>query len=440
MYNKFLHYIRKEQLFNHSHRLLLAVSGGPDSVVLAHLINQTNNAFAIAHCNFHLRGTDSDEDEKFVNQMAQNFGVELFATSFDTIGYAAENGISIEMAARELRYNWFEQLRNNHGFDYILTGHHLGDVLETFMLNLSRGTGIRGLSGISNKAGHIVRPLLFATRADIEHYINEKKLPYRIDASNDDTSIKRNKVRHQLLPLFEELNPSFRNNLQKTIHYLKQTEIIYAERIKQIRNDIVINKQGVVRIDIDKLKKQVAGNTILYELLLPYGFNSDVACEIFHALDGRSGAKFYSDCYRAVIDRNAILLTRIPQNDNQIFYISDDQSKITEPLQLDFDIEYVNEKTKISGVSKIAMLDYDKLSFPLILRKWRHGEYFKPLGMNGLKKISDFFIDQKISIPEKENTWILYSGNQVVWIIGHRIDDRFKISPATRKIFKITVE
>jgi tRNA(Ile)-lysidine synthase len=308
------------------------------------------------------------------------------------------------------------------------------------MLNLSRGTGIRGLSGISNKAGHIVRPLLFATRADIEHYINEKKLPYRIDASNDDTSIKRNKVRHQLLPLFEELNPSFRNNLQKTIHYLKQTEIIYAERIKQIRNDIVINKQGVVRIDIDKLKKQVAGNTILYELLLPYGFNSDVACEIFHALDGRSGAKFYSDCYRAVIDRNAILLTRIPQNDNQIFYISDDQSKITEPLQLDFDIEYVNEKTKISGVSKIAMLDYDKLSFPLILRKWRRGEYFKPLGMNGLKKISDFFIDQKISIPEKENTWILYSGNQVVWIIGHRIDDRFKISPATRKIFKITVE
>ncbi len=437
MYRKFKSYIENEILFEKSHKLLIGVSGGADSVVLASLVNRLENPFALAHCNFNLRGADSDADEAFVRDMARQLGVKCFVTSFPTKEYAAEKGISIEMAARELRYAWFEQIRAQKGFDYILVGHHLDDVLETFMLNLSRGTGIRGLSGISNKAGRIVRPLLFARRIEVEKYAFENELDYRFDKSNDDTGIKRNKVRHELIPLFEKLNPSFRKSLQKTIDNLNETETVYVQKVDEIRNKVVSSDNNWVKIDVEELRKHQPVKTYLYEILSVYGFNPDVAAEIHEAIDAQPGLKFYSPNYRLVSGRNELIITAIEANTNKVFYISEEQQKISEPLSMNFHIEAYTADYAIPRQAHTAVLDFDELSFPIILRKWNQGEYFRPLGMSGLKKISDFFIDEKLSIPEKENTWILYSGNKVVWIVGRRIDDRFKITTTTKTVFRI---
>jgi len=253
MYNHFLKFIAEEKLFGRHEKLLLGVSGGIDSVALLHLISRLGNECAIAHCNFNLRGEESDEDEQFVRNLANENGVKCYVNSFATSDYAFEKGISIEMAARQLRYEWFETIRQQDHFDWIVVGHHLDDVLETFLLNLSRGTGIRGLSGIKPKAGYVVRPLLFASRKEIETYADENDLSYRFDSTNDDLHYKRNKVRHQLLPLFEELNPSFRNNLQRTIQNLNLTEMVLRNRIDEVRNQLLKEEGHWVTLDKGKL-------------------------------------------------------------------------------------------------------------------------------------------------------------------------------------------
>lgn len=437
MYNHFLKLIHEEKLFEKSDRLLLGISGGVDSVVLANLIEKLGNEFALAHCNFNLRGNESDDDEKFVLDLADRLGVKCYLSSFPTKEYANENGISIEMAARELRYDWFEKIREENNFDWILVGHHLDDVLETFILNLSRGTGIRGLSGIKLKVGKLIRPLLNFTRSEIESYAAEMKLYSRHDASNDDINIRRNKVRHQVLPLLEELNPSFRKNLHKTIKFLHDTEQVYLSKIEEIKKQIVIEDDLWIKLSIEKLNKLEPQLTYLYELLRPYHFKADVVEEISRSLNAISGNQFYSSTHRIVVDRDDLIITALDANGQTTFYIEKDVQFIYEPEHLKITIERNQDDYIIPTSSDVAVLDFDKLRFPLVLRKWQMGEYFRPLGMEGFKKLSDFFVDEKYSIPEKENAWILASENKVAWIVGKRIDDRYKITKDTNLILRI---
>lgn len=437
MFDKFLQYVREQNLFERSHRLLLGISGGVDSVVLAHLIDKMGNEFAIAHCNFNLRGDESDGDESFVEKLADNLGVKYYHTSFKTKEIADLKGISIEMAARDLRYNWFEEIRTEIDYDYIVVGHHLDDVLETFILNLSRGTGIRGLSGIKPRNGKILRPLLFATRNDIEQYASENEMEHRFDKSNDDTTIKRNKVRHEILPELEKLNPSFKRNLQQTIAYMNDTETIFFEKIADVRNRVVTVEDGWTKLSIDELNQLSPLSTYLFELLRPFNFNADTVNDIIRELDGESGARFFSENHRLVIDREYLIVTPLVEKTQNKFYIEKNTHFIDEPIRMRFSIHRYTSDFKIPTTSDVVVLDYDKLRFPILIRKWQQGEYFKPLGMSGFKKVSDFFIDQKMSIPEKENTWILTSEEKVVWIVGRRLDDRYKITPDTKLVLRI---
>lgn len=439
MYGNFLKYIHEKQLFDHADKLLIGVSGGGDSVVLANLVNRIGNPFAIAHCNFNLRGEESDDDEKFVVNLADSLGVKCFLSSFATREYAASKGISIEMAARELRYNWFEKIREENGFQWILVAHHLDDVLETVILNLSRGTGIRGLSGIKPIAGKIIRPLLFASRSEIEEYAQLNELTYRHDASNDDIHIKRNRVRHHILPMLEELNPSFRKNLQRTIVYLNETKEVYLHKMEQVRNDVVYIDGDWTKIDMLKLKEHQPLSAYLFELLRPFHFNSDVIEEIVQALESLSGLQFFSSTHRLVIDRDYLIITPLQTEKSRLYYIDKNIEFIHEPLHLRITIERYHPEYDIPHIADVAVFDFDTLRFPLILRHWQQGEYFKPLGMKGFKKLSDFFVDEKFSIPEKENTWILASENKVAWIVGKRIDDRFKLTSASKLVLRMEI-
>ncbi|MCF8357201.1 MAG: tRNA lysidine(34) synthetase TilS [Prolixibacteraceae bacterium] len=437
MYRKFVQYIQSEKLFKPGDRLLVGISGGPDSVVLTRLIAKTGNPFALAHCNFNLRGADSDGDERFVQWLADDLGVECYLSSFPTKEYAAEKGISVEMAARDLRYNWFDKICIENGFHRIVVGHHLDDVLETFLLNLTRGTGIRGLTGIKPLSGKIIRPLLFATRQEIEDYAGSQGFNYRTDASNNDTTIKRNLIRHRVIPLLEQLNPSFRQNLEKTIGYLSQTSDVFFTAMEKTREKLVKKQPDRDTVSIPKLKKKQPLSLYLYELLRPYNFNSDVVAEIEQALWGEPGKQFFSPTHRLVCDRDELIITQLAEKGAALFYIEKDQEVFDGPVRLHIFEEPFSENYPITRDEKIATIDADKVSFPLVLRKWQTGEYFRPLGMKGLKKLSDFFIDEKYSIPDKENAWILYSGDRVVWIVGKRIDDRVKLTPETKTVLRI---
>jgi tRNA(Ile)-lysidine synthase len=440
MYNRFLKYIQTEKLFDRHDKLLLGISGGVDSVTLLHLINRLGNEIAVAHCNFNLRGEESDEDEQFVKNLADENGIKCYVCSFATTDYALENGISIEMAARKLRYDWFEKIRKQGHFDHIVVGHHLDDVLETFILNLSRGTGIRGLSGIKPKTGKIVRPLLFANRNEIEDYAEENELSYRFDSSNDDVHIKRNKVRHQILPLIEELNPSFRNNLQRTILNLNQTEAVFLSKIEEVRAQIMKEEGSWITIDKRKLGLLSPLSIYLFELLRPYQFNAVTVENIIESLYANPGNQFFSATNRLVVDREKLIITPIESPNQELYYIEKDQEEVFDPLELSVSVESYLSGYKIPDSNEIAVFDLEKVNFPLVIRKWQIGEYFCPLGMKGLKKLSDFFIDEKFSIPEKENTWVIASDNKIMWIVGKRIDDRFKVTRTTRLILKMKIE
>lgn len=441
MYYQFVNYIEKENLFQHTNKLLLGVSGGVDSVVLAHLVDRLGSNFALAHCNFNLRDEESHGDELFVSKFAEDLGVKCFNISFDTKDVAEELGISIEMAARKLRYDWFEKLRVENHFDYIVVGHHLDDVLETFFLNLSRGTGIRGLSGIKPKVGKVVRPLLFASRKQIEAYATENELSFRFDSSNDELIYKRNKVRHQILPLFDQLSPAFRNNMKRTIEYLKQTEEVYLNKVEDERQRIVSSEAGWVKINKAELEKLKPISIYLYELLRPYNFSPEIIESLLLSIDV-SGTQFFSPTHRLIVDRETLILTpvEIEEVNRTLFYVDEDQNDVSEPLPLKISVQSRTPYFKIPTSPRVAAFDFEKVNFPLVIRKWQQGEYFKPLGMSGFKKLSDFFIDEKFSIPEKETTWVLTSDDKIVWIVGKRIDDRFKITKETQTVLLIEIQ
>jgi len=438
MIKEFQEYISSNKLCENQDRILLGVSGGADSVCMFHLFREAGIPFGVAHCNFQLRAEESEEDEKFVQNLANTYDIPFFNVKFNTQEVADEQGISIQMAARDLRYDWFEEIRQKYDYNYIAIAHNSDDVIETFLVNLSRGTGIRGLSGIKNKTNNIIRPILFASRKDITEFLNQNEYSFREDSSNQSTKYSRNLIRHEVIPLFEQINPRFRETIIENIQKLKDIEKIYTDKITQLKDEFLVEENETIRINIEELKELNPISTYAYELLNPFGFSFSQIQDIIESLDGISGKQFYSLTHRLIKDRSYLIINEKSKITANTYYLEANNDSIEKPLNLNFSIVDNSEEYIIETSSKIGQFDFDRLEFPLVLRKWEKGDYFMPLGMDNLKKLSDFFIDEKLSITEKENTWIIESNGKIVWLVGHRPDNRFKINPNTKKIFKIT--
>ena len=433
----FTDFISRNQLFSGTDNVLLAVSGGIDSMVMANLFLKTDNTIGISHCNFQLRGTESDNDEKFVREFAEKSNTPFYTKSFDTEKYAEEKKVSIQMAARDLRYEWLEKNRITEGFDYIALAHNKNDILETVLLNIARGTGLKGMTGIKKKSDHIIRPLLFATRKEIVQYSDNNNLSYREDSSNVQIKYKRNKIRHQIIPEFEELNPDFIDSFSQTINQIEEAYGIFKNMVNKKKEQTVTEIGDKTLIDIYKLRNLSNKATYLYEFLKPYHFPSQIIPDIIESLEGIPGKQFLSPTHRLIKDRNHLIITPQKKDTTEKFYIDKETKELTQPIRLLFRKFSSKPNLKIPHSPDIAWVDASNLEYPLIIRKWKAGDYFYPLGMQDPKKLSDFFIDEKLSLIEKENSWILTSGDKIVWVIGKRIDDRFRIEKETNKILEI---
>lgn len=434
MLKQFKRYFTTQKLFFRKEKILLTVSGGIDSVVMCELFYQSGLHFGIAHCNFQLRGDESDGDELFVKNMAAKYQVPLYIKHFETNTYSSENGISIQMAARKLRYDWFEEILNSEKYDYIATAHHQNDQIETFFINLLRGTGLAGLHGILPKQNKIIHPLLFTTREKIISFANQNGLVHREDSSNSSVKYLRNAIRHQIIPQFQLLSGDFEKTMIENIEKIRDTEIVFSEMLEIKRKELVKYDKTHITIDIKDLLALNPLKIYLYHFLSPFGFNNETVDSLINTITDISGKQFYSSTHRLLKDRENLIITELKDNHDccSLYYISSETIHITEPLSIDFRITSESEMIKINPDKNLAYLDYNKLKFPLSLRKWEQGDFFYPIGMKGKKKISDFFTDQKISIIEKETIWLLYSGEDIVWIVGWRIDDRFKLTNKTQ--------
>ncbi len=441
MVEEFKSYIHKEKLFLPEDHVLLAVSGGMDSCVMAELFRRSGYSFAIAHCNFQLRGEESEQDEAFVREIAENCRVPFFFKRFQTKSFARENRISLQMAARQLRYEWFDSLLTEEGFDYLATAHHQDDQVETFLINLARGTGIAGLHGILPKQGEIIRPMLFTDRKQISLFVEKEKISFREDSSNRSLKYTRNRIRHKIIPQFEKINPSFKNEMEQTIMNIRDAETIFRSVVDAEKKRLLIPDGNGFRLPVIELKKLKPGYTWLFELISGFGFSSSVTADIYAALDEIPGKEFFSPTHRIVKDREFLLIRPLSekkefQEKDSVFYISSYDQVIDKPIRLKMNI-IDHESFKIPRSENVACLDLDKLSLPLLIRRWKKGDYFYPFGMKNRKKLSDFFIDQKFSLPDKESAWLLCCGKDIAWIIGHRIDDRFKVTDKTKKILQL---
>ncbi|RZV57915.1 MAG: tRNA lysidine(34) synthetase TilS [Flavobacteriaceae bacterium] len=445
MLNEFEGHLNNDLAYLKDTRSLLAISGGIDSVVLAHLCHELKLDIALAHCNFNLRGEESDADEQFVIDLSDALDLEVFVENFETESYAKQNGLSIQMAARELRYNWFEELSGQLKFDYILTAHHSDDNLETFLINLSRGTGLDGLIGIPLKNKKIVRPLLFFSRATIEKYAKDHKLKWREDTSNESDKYLRNALRIHVIPTLKELNPQLLPNFENTISNLKDAKSIIKDRIKKVRKKVIIKKaKSEIHYSVKKLKKLSNPKAYLYHLLNEYGFTE--WNDVNDLLDAQSGKKVLSPTHRLVKHRKVLILSKVSINTSTLIPISHGQEKVKidakgvllfDEADALFSKANIPEKEK-NGQTNFIHVDKDLLKFPLTVRGWQEGDYFYPLGMKGRKKLSKFFKDEKLSLLDKENSLLLCSDNNIVWVIDQRLDDRYKVTDKTENVLKIT--
>ncbi len=437
MLDLFEKYVSDNKLFTPANKILLGVSGGIDSVVMTDLFIRKKINIGIAHCNFQLRGNESEDDQKFVEDLAENIDIPLYIKKFDTKEYARNNNLSVQMAAREMRYEWFNEIKQKHGYMYIAIGHNLDDAIETFFINLLRGTGIRGLTGIRPKNMNIVRPLLFATRKEILQYSQERKIKFREDSSNKETKYIRNKIRHHIIPELGKISPDFNITMIETFERLKETETILRKSVEKTRSDLLTESSGKQLIDIDKLKTVRPLNTVLYEIIKDYGFNYQTVKNIISGLNGIPGKKFFSATHRIVKDRKYLIITDNKRSDFKLTMVDDGVAEIEYPVPLTFSRFVRPENYYIPKDKKWAVIDAGKVSFPMKLRKWKQGDRFIPLGMKNSKKLSDFFTDQKLSVPDKEDIWLLISGSQIVWIVNFRIDDRVKVDDNTNDILLI---
>ncbi|MDR2148183.1 MAG: tRNA lysidine(34) synthetase TilS [Tannerella sp.] len=432
-------YIETKKLLSPERPVIVGLSGGSDSVSLLFILHKIGYQCIAAHCNFHLRGDESDRDEAFCEKIANELNIKFLKTDFDTFGYAGSKRISIEMAARELRYEWFENIRQKYDAQAIAVAHHRDDSVETMLLNLIRGTGIRGLSGMKPRNGHVVRPLLCVSHVEILHFIEEQQLAFVSDSTNESVDYKRNFVRHRLLPLMQELNPAVSEALARTSKHLSEAEIIYLDAIEEMKADLIesINESDI-QIDIKKLQQQPAYSSVLYEMLQPYGFSREVTDKILEALDGVSGKEFFAvdSDYKALKDREKLIVYKDVQFDFTDYQLSENEQDWKNlPVNLTFQKVSVEKHFEVAKDRCIATFDYDKLVFPLVLRRWQPGDSFIPFGMTGKKKLSDYFTDHKLSVKDKANVWILCSGTEIIWIVGRRIDNRFRVGITTKNAF-----
>ena len=444
MLDKFCSFIQQNQLFRKEQTILLAISGGIDSVVMCELMRLAGFRFAIAHCNFSLRGVESDDDETFVHNLARAMDVKLHVRRFETSVFAAAHNLSIQMAARELRYSWFEELLDEFGYSYVANAHHLDDQAETFFINLLRGTGLSGLHGILPKQGRVIRPLLFLTREEIFEFAHVEGLQWREDSSNRSKKYLRNRLRLELMPVLRKIDPAFSKTLNNTVRILRETETIYRQKIDEGKADLLEQKENDVRILISWLEEFSPMETWLYELLRPYNFSFSVIEEIVNSLGSISGKMFFSPTHRLLRDRDYLIiesLTDIAGKSEKPIIAFDPSlpESPTLPLPLSFrTLEY--EGFRIPAGTSVACFDYDKLQFPLELRHWQQGDYFLPFGSRGKKKISDFFVDNKLSIDEKERLWLLTSGEDIIWVTGMRSDHRYRLTNSTQKVLLAELE
>lgn len=432
--SKVREFVYEHQLLEDDSEIIIGVSGGADSMALLDILIQLGYECIVAHCNFHLRGDESNRDSQFVKNYCQKHEIKFTSIDFDTFGYMEEHSISLEMAARDLRYKWFEETRIKYNADKIAIAHHRDDSIETVLINLIRGTGIKGLTGISASNGNIVRPLLCLSRSEIIEYLAENKIEFVTDSTNNENEYIRNKIRLDIIPLLQTINPSVTKTIQKTSENLSSVEKIYNQSISQSKQRIFSQD----RINVDLLLKENEPKTVLFEILNPYGFNSDIVQDIFSAAKGISGKIFYSENYVLVKDRNYFILKEKVETNNTIYYIEEGTFNINYPLKLNIEVYENSPSSSIVKNKDIIYLDKNKLSFPLTIRKWQKGDKFVPFGMKGSKKISDYFSDNKFSIIDKKNVWLLCSDDKVVWIIGERTDERFRITSNTKTILKIT--
>nr|WP_315212151.1 tRNA lysidine(34) synthetase TilS [uncultured Flavobacterium sp.] len=436
MLQKFQNHLLHNFQFLRGKKILLATSGGKDSMVMVHLFQQLDYKIGIAHCNFQLRGMESFGDQNFVQEYASANDIPVFITQFDTKAFAEDYKVSTQVAARELRYNWFYELLETEKFDYILTAHHADDNLETFLINLSRGTGLEGLTGIPEQNDKVIRPLLAFSQEEMEEYAKLNNIKWREDSSNASDKYLRNKIRHHLVPMLKELNPNFLSSFHKTQTYLQEAQVMVEDASIMIYQQVAKQEEDTIYFDLKKLKKLPNYKSYLYQWLKEFGFSA--WDDIYDLVESQSGKYVFSPEYRLLKDRDSLILSPINfVNEKEEYFIDENQKEVNIPLNLMF--------CKVADISlttnSAIFVDADKLQFPLVLRHWNEGDSFQPFGMNGKsKKVSKLFKDEKISLLEKENSWLLCSNEDIVWIIGLRQDERFRIENTTKNILKIQLE
>ncbi|NII85096.1 MULTISPECIES: tRNA lysidine(34) synthetase TilS [unclassified Pedobacter] len=430
---QFQDFIEQQQLFVRANKILLAVSGGKDSVLMLHLFKAIGIDVGVAHCNFNLRADEAQRDESFVALLSKNLGLPFYVTHFDTKKYAAENKISTQMAARDLRYNWFEEIRRKEGYDYIALAQHQNDAVETILINLTRGTGISGLHGILPKRDLLIRPLLFLNRQQIDEIVRINNINFVEDSSNASTNYTRNKIRLQVVPHLQEINPNLEKTFAENIVRFAELEVFLNIQVQKLANKILNKRNDGIYIPLEEVLKLNPQKLLLYELLKPFNFGENVVQEILDSLKALSGTHFFSATHQAIINRNDLVIVEknTSVTANQFIHpTTENIAFANDEISLRF-----TDEVRFEINSNKAFVNADKLIFPLILRNWQNGDKFIPLGMRNPKKVSDYFIDEKVPLHLKSVTPILVNGNgEIVWIAGMRQDNRYKLTTATKKV------
>ena len=428
-------YISKHSLFTPKDKILLAVSGGKDSVLMAHLFKLSGFNFGIAHCNFNLRADESQRDEAFVKMLAASLDVPFHVTHFKTKEFAARHKVSTQMAARTLRYQWFEEIRAFGQYDVTALAQHQDDAIETILLNLTRGTGIAGLHGILPKRDKLVRPLLFLSASEIAALVNQHHIDFVEDSSNQSTYYARNKIRLNVIPHLKEINPGLEETFQHNIQRFADTELVLQNVVSGLKKQILKEKTGGFYLSIADVKALSPQHLLVFELLRPFNFAEPVIAELLNGLDKQSGTAFYSTSHRVIVDRQNLVISPLS--------IEDRASPILIVQAHDRDVVFFGRQILLSSSSEVqfeknknkAYVDTAKLIFPLVLRSRQQGDKFKPIGMNGYKKLSDFFIDEKVSLSDKDYVPILVNGNgEIIWVAGWRQDNRYKLTETTKNV------
>lgn len=429
-------HIEDHALFTSADQILVACSGGADSVALAHLLKESGYSIALAHCNFQLRGIASDQEEQSVDELAKLLDVPIFIKRFHTRAYAEEHRIGIQEAARKLRYAWFESIAKANDYTRIATAHHKDDQLETYLFHVMRGSHWSGFSGIPVLNDRVVRPLLVFTKAELLAYLNENNYTWKHDQSNDSVDYSRNKIRHELIPKMQEIRPGFDKNVFRQIELFKEVNHLLDDFLDQLSTSLMqLTSEGLL-IRIEELKEMKYKRLWLTSIARDYAFTASRVDEILSLIDSENGKAVYSSSHRIIRERDVLMITPLPNEmDAETYFIHQDDTEILHPIELH--LKYERGKSTIEINESLAQMDADQLDFPLVLRKWKNGDRFQPLGMKGSQLLSDYFVQNKFTQIEKEGTWVVESGSKIIWIVGRRIAHHVRLTAQTKKTYSL---